>query len=80
MLLALILLELCLFIFVISAVLSIITIPLALFVKLSEMLKRSFYASEKGILPLGGLAIWAVGELLNISINTYKFFWMPPQP
>lgn len=78
MLLALILLEVSLVILIVSAVVSFITIPLALFVKLSELLKHSFYASEKGILPLGGLAVWAAGELLNVSISTYKFFWMAP--
>jgi hypothetical protein len=49
--------------------------PAAAFVLFSERLKRRFDATDKGVLPLGALVIWAAGETLNMSVSTYKYFW-----
>jgi len=49
--------------------------PAAAFVLFSEQLKRRFDATDKGVLPLGALVIWAAGETLNMSVSTYKYFW-----
>lgn len=72
MFLALVLLELALMIFFVSAFVSLFAIPAAGFVKFSEVLKRQFNSTDKGALPLGGLAVWAIGESLNFAISTYK--------
>lgn len=74
MFLALVLLELSLMIFFVSAIVSLFAIPAAGFVKLSEVLKRQFDSTDKGVLPLGGLMVWAIGESLNFAISTYKIF------
>jgi len=49
--------------------------PAAAFVLFSEQLKRRFDATDKGVLPLGALVIWAAGETLNMSVSTYKYLW-----
>jgi hypothetical protein len=64
-------------VFVWFAAVSVVLAPIALFVHFSEALKSRFDATEKGILPLGALVLWAVGETLNILVSTYKFFWAP---
>jgi hypothetical protein len=47
----------------------------AAFVLFSEQLKRRLDVTDKGVLPLGALAIATIGETLNISVSTYKYFW-----
>jgi hypothetical protein len=74
MFLALVLLELSLVVFFLSAIVSLFAIPAAGFVKLSEVLKWQFDSTDKGVLPLGGLMVWAIGESLNFAISTYKIF------
>jgi hypothetical protein len=68
-------LQITFFLFIIATTGLLLLAPAAVFVMFSEQLKRRFDTTDKGVLPLGALVIWAVGETLNISVSTYKYFW-----
>jgi len=63
------------FLFILAVAGLLFLAPVAVFVVFSEQLKRRFDATDKEVLPLGALVIWAAGETLNISVSTYKYFW-----
>jgi len=68
-------LQITFFLFIAAMTGLLLLAPAAAFVLFSEQLKRRFDATDKGVLPLGALVIWAVGETLNMSVSTYKYFW-----
>jgi len=63
------------FLFILAVAGLLFLAPVAVFVVFSEQLKRRFDATDKEVLPLGALVIWSVGETLNMSVSTYKYFW-----
>jgi hypothetical protein len=68
-------LQITFFLFIVAMAGLLVLAPAAVFVMFSEQLKRRFDTTDKGVLPLGALVIWAVGETLNMSVSTYKYFW-----
>jgi hypothetical protein len=68
-------LQITFFLFIAATTGLFVLAPVAAFVLFSEQLKRRFDATDKEVLPLGALVIWAAGETLNISVSTYKYFW-----
>jgi hypothetical protein len=69
-------LQITFFLFIVATTGLLLLAPAAVFVVFSEQLKRRFDTTDKGVLPLGALVIWAVGETLNMSVSTYKYFWI----
>lgn len=74
MLLMVVLIQLLLGAGVVLGVLIVLGLPLALFVKFSDLARRLLRIDKERI-PLGALIFWATGETIEFAMKTQEMFW-----